>query len=178
MEIFNFKNHKNCDVSYINYWSFFKNFIAAPYQNLPRTDKISKDDKDDDLPGEVIRKEGNQDCDALIVKKAFELDEDKLIFQNAKTKDEVEEIKSNSNIGMDLIFVMKIIFFLRFVSVYSVVRGIDALIWHHAVSSQKQIIKWDLQKKFWECLNYSIVWPPLTFKKTKRKWNWVLTSSS
>lgn len=59
---------------------------------------MSKKNKQDvDLPGEVLRKEGKEDCDAIILEKALESENDNLASQNQN--DDCESGKEKSDIG-------------------------------------------------------------------------------
>lgn len=75
--------------------SFIVILGTSEFSNVSSMSKKNKQDVD--LPGEVLRKEGKEDCDAIILEKALESENDSLASQNQN--DDCESGKEKSDIG-------------------------------------------------------------------------------
>lgn len=77
----------------------FKNTIllflgTSEFSNVSSRSKNNK--QDIDLPGEILRKEGNEDCDAIILEKALESEHVNLASQNQDSDCESSKEKSDN----------------------------------------------------------------------------------
>ena len=67
--------------------------------------KNKKRKQDVDLPGEILKKEGKEDCDALILEKALESENTSFASQNQSTNNESNN-EEKSEVGKHEFFVI------------------------------------------------------------------------